>query len=319
MTEPRAPLRLCVLGNSHSGALKLAWDTLAGSYPDVSITFFASRGSTLNRLKLSGNRLVPHSQLVASQMAFTSGGSRQVCLSDFDAFLVYGLRWELPRPDRRLSLAVQRQLLSDVFETSLGAKLCRSIRKRCNARIYVAHTPQLASEKAAPPPQLVQYDEVYQVMHALLQSQGLELLKQPPETLANGWDTKLRFARGSRALDVGDARSNKLHSDTDRSHMNADFGRIYLEHALATMLARRAMPTAAVGRFERLFIRAASWTTRIQEHLRRLPTRVATMARRRPSPRGVAGGSARSRELAQRPSTRPGAPSARPGSKMPPA
>lgn len=288
-------LRLCVLGNSHAAALKQAWDALSDSYPGIRLTFFASRGSTLSELKLSGDRLVPASQLLASRLTFTSGGSGYVHLARFDAFLVYGLMVNIPRPDQRLSRAVKRQVLTDVFDKSLGAHICRLIRKRSNAPIYVGHRPQHAAATGPESRDLVQYHEVYALMRDVLQSQGLELLPQPPETLVNGWDTKLELSRGSTALDVGDARLNTLHPDADVSHMNADFGRIYLEHALATMLDKQAVGGVAGGHFAVLLRRAAFLAARIRERFHRLPARVAAAAGHRRPPQRVAGEAASGR------------------------
>ena len=52
-------VKLCVIENSHSACLKLAWDQLQARYLDHSITFFAQRGIGMSGLMARGKMLVP--------------------------------------------------------------------------------------------------------------------------------------------------------------------------------------------------------------------------------------------------------------------
>jgi hypothetical protein len=105
------------------------------------------------------------------------------------------------------------------------------IRRVSEAPIYVGHNPQPASGDEVTSEQM-NYAAVHDLLAKELDVEGTNLIAQPPETLVNGWNTKFEFAKGSTRLDIGDNRSNEPHPDQDVSHMNMDFGRIYLERLI---------------------------------------------------------------------------------------
>jgi len=75
MTTPR--LRICIIGNSHVGALKEAWDDIGSDHASLDVTFFAARGDRLKDLVVNGNTLRadgPGATPLKKFMAFTSGG-----------------------------------------------------------------------------------------------------------------------------------------------------------------------------------------------------------------------------------------------------
>ena len=221
--------RICILGNSHAACLKLAWDHLTKDHPDRELVFFAARGLDLRFLRVSGNALVTNKPRVAESISFTSGGADKVEVDCFDAFLTYALALRVPDLDSRLSSAVKSQACKDALGRSLNLRICRMIRQVSDAPIYIGHNPQPASRDELPSDQM-KYAEVYGLLAKEVDVAKANLVFQPPETLVNSWNTRPELAKGSTRLDIGDDRSNEPHPDNDVTHLNMDFGLIYLEH-----------------------------------------------------------------------------------------
>ena len=93
MTAKIAKSRICVLGNSHLGALKLGWDLIEGSYPGTELTFFGAPRSMMQDLVLEGTRLVPRTDKLTAKIRRSSGGLEAVEIEDYDAFILYGLQF----------------------------------------------------------------------------------------------------------------------------------------------------------------------------------------------------------------------------------
>lgn len=228
-------MRLCVLGNSHVASLKSGWDAISGDYPDVSITFFAARQRALDGLHLQEGKLVPQTDILAKNIAFTSGGLTQVDLQSYDAFLCYALGLPTPVLDPRYSSAVTKLIFSDVFSRSLNIKIARLIRRGTTKPLYIAPNPRVADTPHTPKPGLTKqldYRATIALMQRELNLDRSKIIPQPPETLTPGGFTLGRFSIGSIRLDVGDAISGEVHPASDIEHMNRDFGTIWIRNFL---------------------------------------------------------------------------------------
>ena len=65
---------------------------------------------------------------------------------------------------------------------------------------------------------------------------GLEYVLQPPCTLGEDLTSTLhKYSLGSRALSVGDKNDNRVHDQSDRNHMNDEFGKLFLEALFANL------------------------------------------------------------------------------------
>lgn len=231
-------MKICVLGNSHVASLKLGLDKLSASQKNVEMVFFASRGGALGALRLEGHRLVPANDNLAKAIAHTSGGKSEVALDEYDAFLVYGLGFRLPVLGRNLSAAVSRQACRDTATASLNYRICTLLRRATDKSIHLGHEPQeAAGQKSHRASDGLPYETVLEQMERELLGDGLKMVAQPRQTLADDWFTIPKFSAGSSRLDIGDAVSNELHPDADTKHMNADFGRMWLENFLARLSA----------------------------------------------------------------------------------
>lgn len=209
------------------------------------MVFFAARGDGLAGLELSGGSLIPNTEPLAKNIRHTSGGSGEVKLREFDAFVCYGLGFNLlPLPSPMIySRALLDALSRDIFVSSLSGKLCGLIRACSDAPIFIGHNPlkavPLDPERAIG---LGEYPTAIEVTNRSLAARGITVIMQPPETRVQPWATDPRFARGSTRLDVGDFFSGKPHLDNDMNHMNSDFGARWLRALFDAMPVAGACP-----------------------------------------------------------------------------
>jgi len=223
-------MRVCVLGNSHVGCLKQGWDLMREAYPNVDLTFFAARSDGLSGLYLSAGALKARGALLVDSIRHTSGGLDCIKGEDYDVFFLHGLNFSFPRCDYLLSSAVRSDLLKDVWRSSLNYKVGLLVKSMTSFPVYIGHNPQVSSRR-----EILEnsgkytYADLYVHMGNIIRDDGFELISQPESTIVNNWNTSLSFSIGSSRLDVGDENSNDEHPPSDLRHMNAAFGRLYLE------------------------------------------------------------------------------------------
>ena len=231
-------MRICVLGNSHVACLKLAWDQLKDAYPKTSLTFFADRQNGLVGLTPKGSALVPSNEALAETIGYTSGGQKVVETADYDVFLVCGLNLYLPKLDARLSRAVVQATCRDSLPASLNFRLALRLRALTAKPVHLAHCPQRAyTPQTCADRNSMPYIRVFRWASQVANDHQLSLNIQPLRTLEDGWSTRLAYSRGSTRLAIDDEIApDAAHSKADTAHMNADFGRLYLERWFDTLV-----------------------------------------------------------------------------------
>jgi hypothetical protein len=232
--------RLAIIGNSHVAALKLAWD--AGGFDDaVTVTFFAAPGRGNVRFEAEDGALVPVSERTRESILHTSGADR-VAPETFDAFLIYGLH-KSPALDEdisALSAAVRRALVIDRVTGQPNYRILTQLRSITDKPIFVGLSPRLAETGAALAAPVVAPDAEYALlMEEVYGPLNARLVPQPAETLTAGGQATLgAFSQGSqRLVTPGRALRSTDHGETDNTHMNADYGRLWLA-AFLPMLTR---------------------------------------------------------------------------------
>jgi hypothetical protein len=222
--------RVCVLGNSHSACLKLAWDSLQVRYPQIALTFFAQRGAGIADLEPRGGALVPTSAGLKKAITHTSGGHSRIDLQDFDVVLMVGVTCGYPLVMSHFSYAAARQTLLDLTPKTVAFDLIGKIRQISDIPIFVAHQPlrtHLGDWDGAN--DLGPYRRLVDDLNdALMQDVGAILLRQPAQTIANQFFTRPEFAIGSMRLDIGGKSARANQTANPNSHMNARYGDIYL-------------------------------------------------------------------------------------------
>lgn len=242
-------MKLCVISNSHVVSLRQGWEQVNNFFPDTSITFFASHGITLTLLevrkgtKKGSGVLYTQEGLVERVLEQTSGGLKQIDISQYDAFFVYGIKLRIPLIPIGTSDAVIQQTYYDCITLSGNYDVITKIKSiNKSAKIFVGHAPlparQMTPSAAYPPlgTALVPYDVVFNAIKTTLRQRNIILLSQPRSTIGEDLVTKQEYSKGSVRLDTIPGEQLGDHAQQDIRHMNADFGRLYWETHLPTIL-----------------------------------------------------------------------------------
>ncbi|MCB1389397.1 MAG: hypothetical protein KDK12_09725 [Rhodobacteraceae bacterium] len=243
--------RVAVIGNSHVGALKLAWRRFADSRADITLRFFASFGDTYRKLRLDEHR--HYGALDADRFAEDELDSlRQlnrrltINLRSFDvvvnvgapAFQVHDLPTLVQRTDidglaeigapLLLSHACYEAFLADLVAEALPGPEWRNWEE---TRLLMVPPPRYAeialpADDPEPARQRAAKARLDALLTQAMDGIGARYVPQPDETLADNGLTQRRFNRGA----VG-ARVNRTRDDP--THMNEDYGALQWREILA--------------------------------------------------------------------------------------
>jgi hypothetical protein len=236
-------MKICVLGNSHTGALKRSWDELISSEfkERYDITFFAARSNNLADLRVKNGELVTENEITQKSIEFTSGGLSTIKLDAYDAYLIYGFVRPYIKSDSFYSNRVTSQSIKDHFINRTGYQLLKKIRMCVETKVYLGHIPFPSSEKQDNWVSLSHTYEQYEqgvniVNNNFFEEMNSTLIKQPSETLAKiNRNTLSKFSKGSLRLAIGESSVIDPHWKADNVHMNDEFGKIWLENFLNTI------------------------------------------------------------------------------------
>lgn len=239
-TEDDKTMKLAILGNSHTAALLHAPRADASLISGLDITFFASIGRTMEHFALEAGQLVPQTDELRQSLITTSRGSDRFDPNLFDQVLIVGLAFNMPPIDTRLSQAVRDAVLRNGVQGSVAWKLAKMIRAVSNVPVLASHTPLRAADVSERFEATLQNCMSYEAMIAKSQTfwdpLQVQILPQPAITRYRDILTKRSFSRGSRGL----RGAGLEHGNSDRSHMNEEYGAIYLRQ-LRAELSKRAL------------------------------------------------------------------------------
>jgi hypothetical protein len=231
-----SPLRVCIIGNSHAGALKEAWDEIGTEqkYASIEMTFFAARGDRLSDLEIEGNSLRaggPDAANLSEFLAFTSGGADRIQGDAYDLFLVYGGNLRFVNLPLTYSQAVLHACVADISQASLHYSITQKLRKITDRPVFVAVNPLRIASLGKEP--MYSYDKVLDVFRDVYAPFDIRFVPQPEETRDAHNQTLPEFTTGSRRLDMG--RGAAAHDAGDGRHMNTAYGRIWLHRFLVLL------------------------------------------------------------------------------------
>jgi hypothetical protein len=225
-------MNICILGNSHVGALKRAYDKISTDYPDIQITFFAQRGYDLTELDVDNGKLVANSDVLRQAIMFTSGGIDSIAPESYDIFLIYalGTKPNFVAPGIYYSSQVKELALADIANNSAAMNLIKKIRCLTDKPIYLGHDPLPAGQSNDVPADDhgMYIDGIKKINDHIYQKLNVKLLMQPLETLVSWNRTNINFSSGSERLAVGDVSDAQIHPEDDEIHMNDQFGEMWL-------------------------------------------------------------------------------------------
>lgn len=243
---------LCVIGNSHAGAVWQAWKSGAiAARQDFSMTVFAAQASTVD-LEHRDRSLVPTSPDVSQMFGLTSGGKNRIEIDKYDAFLLVSLGWAIdlariftrcnvvehlahgPASTVVVSHACLVEMIKEHNAKSAALALAKQIRTDSAAPILIYPTPfrpeTMLSEENDPclTDRALLENIIPRSIAALseLASQhDCEVFWQHPETVALPGLTKAKFAKGAVNL------KSSIERD-DSKHVNPDFAALSLQTIL---------------------------------------------------------------------------------------
>lgn len=244
--------RLCVVGNSHIAALKLAFDRARDAGGSVlesaEITFFGAPRDGLRHVTQEDGVIHPGRKGVRENFLRISGGMDQIRLADFDAFLLVGLNVSIkrllrfylthawPQLSGRAGKVVvhprfAQEFLAERYADTLMVDLAAKIRSAVDRPVFAVAEPHwsAAARHAAKGPNYgwdaaISAGDAPALAQAFLGAvtQALQphvqFLPQPPETVEASILTRDEFNSGASKLITGDG------GQTDASHMNAAYG-----------------------------------------------------------------------------------------------
>ncbi|WP_152618516.1 hypothetical protein [Leisingera sp. ANG-Vp] len=167
----------------------------------------------------------------------TSGGLEACDPNQYDRFLFYGLISQpYPRQsDIDYSVAVREAALKDRGSRSPAVKLAGQLRTVTGKPVDVAAAPFKVPVPGVP---AAQWSCPHQAETAYLQGalfDGLDasLIAQPDSTVIEGTrSTFPEYAKGSKRLQIDAESEPEQHPSGEVTHMNAQYGQIWLEHYL---------------------------------------------------------------------------------------
>ena len=241
--------RICVIGDSHTAALKAGWASIAAEFSDADLTFFAARRELLVNLVVKDGALVPTDPRLRRAFAERAGGATRI-EPRFDGYILCGMgsgvKTILPLLSQHRPTTIApdgRQGLSNACYAACMARLLGLtpmmwmlglLRQISDAPAVLVATPAPASrpvfamlaERGEDAALVSLYTRAFE---SLSEPLGARFLAQPRETLHKSvLSTDPIYFRGGEHL-AGD--------EDDQSHANAEYGAIVLRRALDALTA----------------------------------------------------------------------------------
>jgi hypothetical protein len=231
-------VKLCIIGNSHVACLKSAWDALPRYHEEFDCAFFGSPGAGMNALYLEDGRLKAGTDKLRQDLRFTSGGQEAVRIGDYDAFLIVGVGFHTPSHDRRVSSAVLHAALRGMFGTTMAGRFASAIRIVTQAPVLICATPLKATAGGSRrrSPALLEPAEVSGLLSSAYSAERFRFLAQPSSTLENPWATRREFVVDAPRLAHVEQKIGGRFTEGQNVHMNAEYGRLYLQSVFAALL-----------------------------------------------------------------------------------
>jgi hypothetical protein len=239
-----AETSLCIIGDSHLACIRQALNEDRVDVGAVHLEFWGADGPRFRDIHLIEGRLQPLSAEARERVEWINGNGRaSVGAGDFTALLFAGCRlraheylvpilWRLGDEAGFLSQAVRRMVLHRWLNGTRSYRTAKEFAADGSTRVFFSPAPflndQVLSEadiarninqQATAEQRAMLWDEVEQMMAV----DGVELLRQPEQTVTRGCLSKIEFAP-----------SNAVFS-RDTVHKNGAYGALVLGRTLERM------------------------------------------------------------------------------------
>jgi len=226
-------LKLCIIGNSHVPALKLAWDGgVSQQYPDIEITFFAAPNPLLFELSIVESALVSHNRQTRESIALTSGIKPRIEPQNYDRFLICGFGTDI---DDMInferdwySSAVVLAGLYDLWNKKPMLGILHMLQTLTDKPIFAALQPLNARKKGNDSALAAVENFLDWSRQEIFTPLNVPLIMQPKQTTTPQGSTLKKFLRDAPRLPHDRQSKGAFYKAVDHSHMNAKYGAIWL-------------------------------------------------------------------------------------------
>ncbi|HWA91339.1 MAG TPA: hypothetical protein VG889_14985 [Rhizomicrobium sp.] len=255
------PYSVCLIGNSHVAALKMAWSKRAPKLADgFSLRFFSAQNYMMAHIALKGRMLVPGRADLAEKLRFTSDGLDRIELDDYDAFVIVGSGFGIDVPklrgvggapshlgfariDNLVSEACFDAVLEATFAGTHAISLIDMIRQVTQAPIVLVGAPFMSER-------LLEDDEIKDDLHMkdraalgpyiararaiaerVAAARGADVIWQDESTVAMPGFTRHTFNRGAVRFNLRDGAMPEF----DDKHGNEDYGHLVMTKVVARL------------------------------------------------------------------------------------
>lgn len=244
--------RICLIGDSHLGAVKLGWDAVKSELHGVDLTFFVAPGRMMD-LALSSGSITAATEELQRKFKKSSGGEFAI-KCDYDGYIVHGLGlissrilplYENCRADSHAREG--RQPISDecfqlacygLFRETRAVRTVALLRKITDAPIGLVVAPMRSlSHPEADVAVIEKNGDDAEVASSfsgaatrLSTDLKVSVFLQPTDTLAGPLRTKPMYSRSQLV------RAGNEIDRSDYTHMNPAYGTIIVRQLVAEFL-----------------------------------------------------------------------------------
>lgn len=237
-------MRIAVIGNSHVAALKLGWHNIQESTLGLELVFFGAPGLRFLHWTSLSAGFWPEDEKAQQSFTLTSNGCTAIT-GNYDSYIVVGMGfglynlWRMAASHRPISSfdPGKHLLISDscLLHAANGmashvSATVAAIQEYSSAPVLFLPNPLPSAAKRN---SLASNDALMSALdHAFYHTCDSLLCPvqhQPRETIVNTYFTRSHFSLNSHDF------VNETHDDSDFVHMNAEFGALALQAALATL------------------------------------------------------------------------------------
>jgi len=236
-------VKICLIGDSQLGALKLAIDQGLVETGGHDIAFFAAVAGKALKFRLVDNAIQPGA--VKDISYSTQGAFAQVNPSAFDALVFYGTgltfgNWMRPEdaslePTENYTPAFLAACAQARIVRSTCFKLAEAVASAPGwpRRLFICPSPARSAPLGNRPEgnALLTLDALNTAASECATLIGAQYVPQPTATLAPGFYTQAEFSIGSRRF----IANQPAHPIAERNHMNAAYGALMLRDILAAL------------------------------------------------------------------------------------
>jgi len=167
---------------------------------------------------------------------FTSGGLKEIDPNSYDKILVIGLCVGVSplvrMVDQPISTGARNCAVRDYWRAAALPRLLRKLRSVTDAPILYGLTPLIAAEEKNSR-NADAYAKMIQLSESLFfDKMNVSLVGQPISSIVNGYNTRLKYSRGSIRLHTDRNDTLVQHTERERRHMNLAYGELWLNNFL---------------------------------------------------------------------------------------